>query len=35
MYLNNPLYKDIVQEYIADIFYHLEEVPEEIKFEGW
>ena len=35
MYLNNPLYKDIVKNYIADIYNYLEEVPEELKFEGW
>ena len=35
IYLKNPLYKDIIKTYIADIFNYLEEVPEELKFEGW
>ena len=35
MYLNNPLYKDFIKPYIADIYNNLEEVPEELKFDGW
>lgn len=35
MYLNNPLYKDIVKKHIADIFDYLDYVPEELKFKGW
>ena len=35
MYLNNPSNKDLIKPYIADIYYYLEEIPEELKFEGW